>query len=115
MTTVLLATPPTETTPTPTTLAHALRLISDLQSDIADLLSQRNAAEETVRRYAVQADLDTVTLREWERLGTEWAQERASLESRVRLLEKGNPHPPRIHLHIHVHTGGVVNVMGGAT
>lgn len=115
MTTTLLATPPIETNSAPTTLADALRLISALQSDVADLLAQRNAAEETVRRYAVQADLDAVTLREWERLSTEWAKDRAALESRLRLVEQSNAHPPRIDLHLHVHSGGVVNVMGGAT
>lgn len=114
MTTTLLAVPPVAPASTPTTLADALRLISDLQSDIADLLAQRNAAEETVRRYAMQADLDAVTLREWERLSTEWAKDRATLESRLCRLEKTPAHPPRIHLHIHVHSGGVVNVMGGA-
>jgi hypothetical protein len=89
-------------------------LIASLRSEVEDLLAQRNAAEETVRRYAKQADIDRVTIQTWERLSLEWVKERAAFEARLWVLEKvARTTPPQVHLHIHVHQGGVVNVLGG--
>lgn len=100
---------------TPATLASALEVIASLRSEIEDLLAQRNAAEETVRRYAKQADVDRVTIQTWERLSLEWAQERTRFEVRLGVLEKVAMCrcPSPVHLDIHVHSGGVVNVHGG--
>jgi hypothetical protein len=106
------ATPPTS----PTDLTSAQALIASLRSEVEDLLAQRNAAEETVRRYAKQADIDRVTIQAWERLSLEWVKERAAFEARLWVLEKvARTAPPQVHLHIHVHQGGVVNVLGGGS
>jgi hypothetical protein len=97
-------------------LATALDLIASLRSEIEDLLAQRNAAEETVRKYANQADIDRVTIQTWERLGVEWAKERSAFEARQWVLEKVavRHRPSPVQVHIHVHSGGVVNVQGGS-
>lgn len=98
---------------TPSTLDTALDLIASLRSEIEDLLAQRNAAEETVRKYAKQADIDRVTIQTWERLSAEWAKERSAFEARLWVLEKVAMRRPAPPVHIHVHQGGVVNVQGG--
>jgi hypothetical protein len=102
--------------PTAPDLATALDLIASLRSEIEDLLAQRNAAEETVRKYANQADIDRVTIQAWERLSLEWATERSAFEARLWVLEKVAVHrrSPPVQVHIHVHSGGVVNVQGGS-